>query len=157
MATAVLVPDKGWTMTDDNSEGTESIVNRLLTAIEENDAVSACELIVNGEFTLFELIDEDDEEGQATMTADVEDYQALVAFTNEELAAEFAGAMPDFFSDEEEVPAFLIDGGSLLNQLPEGFGILLNPETEETVILPPDFIERIRLQLDPEDLEDSDE
>ncbi len=159
MATAVRDNRKGWFMTDDDFGVDQSnLIERLRTAIEEVDPATVLDLLREHAFTVFELRDEEGEEDDAaaTLTAEVDDFEAVVAFTSDELAADFAQNIPEVFEGEsEEVPGFHIDGESLLFELPEGFGLLLNPESDGTLILTPDLVASLVAVSDA--LEDDDE
>jgi hypothetical protein len=80
--------------------------------------------------------------------AEVDDFPVLVAFTSEDHAGEFAGAMSDLFDGDEDVPAFVVDGRNLLAHLPEEHGVLINPESDDCHILPPDLVAQVASEID---------
>lgn len=118
----------------------------LFAAIEADDVARIAALFPTQSFTLFDVTEETEEASDdetAALTAEVEDFPVVVAFTSETHAGEFAGAMPDLFETDADVPAFIMDGGNLLAHLPEGFGVLLNPETDDCYVLPPDLVDAV--------------
>lgn len=111
---------------DRNSELSEAITSR--------DAAAVVRLIRARDFMLVKNEAESDSEGTAAMTAEVDDEPMLVAFSGEKQATEFADSMVDEMG-EEGFNAFLVSGESLLEYLPQGFGILLDPETDQCCII----------------------
>jgi hypothetical protein len=79
------------------------------------------------------------------MVLEVDDFPALAAFTSEECAGNFAAANLDLCGDDGTVPGFVVDGQALLEYLPAGYGLILNPETDnECHVLPPNLTEQIK-------------
>lgn len=127
------------------------MLDDLAKALDESDAREAARLIMQQEFTLIELPDESDEEGYAAITAEVDGQPALIAFTSDEHAGVFVGTLPEMEGVEGDVPGFLVDGKELLEYLSEDLALLLNPETDDTYLLDPEFIEEIKEAM--EDIE----
>ena len=119
----------------------------LFDAIEQGDAARVAQMMVPQSFTLLEVADDTSEDEYAALTAEVDDYPLLVAFTSDDCAGEFAGAMPDLFEGDGDVPGFVVVGANLLTHLPDGFGVLLNPETENCCILPPELVDDVAAKL----------
>lgn len=119
------------------------MLDRLAKALDESDAAEAARLIVQQEFTLIELPDESDEEGFAAVTAEVDDQPALIAFTSGDHAGVFVGSVPEMAGDDGDVPGFIVEGKELLQYLSDGLGLLLNPESDDSYFLRPEFIEEI--------------
>ena len=135
------------------SPGAQPSAASLFAAIEADDVARIAASFLTQSFTLFDVTEEtaeasDDE--TAALTAEVEDFPVLVAFTSESHASDFAGAMPDLFETDADVPAFIMHGGNLLAHLPEGFGILLNPESDDCYVLPPDMVDALAAELGEE-------
>lgn len=125
------------------SSSPEPSAASLFAAIEASDAARIADVIVSQFFTLFDVTDDSTEDEFGALTAEMEDVPVLVAFTSEGHAADFAGAMPDLFEADGAVPGFIVDGGTLLTHLPEEFGVLLNPETDDCYFLPPDLVDAV--------------
>lgn len=115
--------------------------NALLgAAIEDEDSDTVLRLIRGGEFTLFEIEEESDDEESAAMTAECDGRMMLVAFSSREAATTFANVMSEEFGDEE-ITGLDIDGENLLVNLPEGLGILLDPESDGCYEIPVELLE----------------
>ena len=46
--------------------------------------------------------------------------------------------MADLFSEDESVDGILVDGAAMLEYMPEGYGLLLDPELEPNSLMAPD-------------------
>ena len=106
----------------------------LITAINDQNASSLRKILLGGEFILISVRDPDDpedEEGIGALTADLDGEEVLVVFSSEQHAGAFVGEMTDMFDESEEVQGFMVEGDALLEYLPEDFGMLLNPESEQ--------------------------
>jgi excinuclease UvrABC helicase subunit UvrB len=86
---------------------------------------------------------EEDEEGSGALTAEIDGEDALVVFTNETLAGQFVKEQEDLFEDSEEVEGLVVDGEALLEYLPEGFGMLIDPEVEESAMIEPELAAQV--------------
>jgi hypothetical protein len=113
--------------------------SKLFAAIDERDAAQVRSLILANEFVLISISDgeDDDDENVGALTAEIGDFDVLVAFTSEENAGVFVGEMGELFEEEEGVDGVVVDGEALLEYLPDGFGLLLNPEVEDASIVDP--------------------
>jgi len=117
---------------------------KLFAAIPERDAEQLRSLIVASEFVLISIGEEDDgEENVAALTAEVGDFDVLVVFTSEQNASHFVGEMGELFEDEEDVEGVVVEGDALLGYLPDGFGLLINPEVEEANVIDPTLVTEI--------------
>jgi len=54
---------------------------------------------------------------------------------------------PDLFDDAENIKGFVVTGQNLVLNLPEGGGVLINPGTDEEQYLPPELVEKVRVEL----------
>ncbi|TWT81002.1 hypothetical protein CA13_24490 [Planctomycetes bacterium CA13] len=114
----------------------ESNNHALDAAIADRDVSKIRTLILGLQFVLINIDDdEEDDESMGALTAEVEEEEVLVAFTSEEHAGQFVEEMGDLFTELDEVQGFIVDGETLLDYLPEEFGLLLNPETDEKQII----------------------
>lgn len=122
----------------------ESDFSQLLAAIADRDAAKLRSLILASEFVLLSVSeDEEDEENVGALTAEIGDFEVLVAFTSEQNAGVFVREMGDLFEDEEGVDGVVVEGEALLEYLPEGFGLLLNPEVEDASVMDPALVTEI--------------
>ena len=123
-------------MSDDPTppdDGLPTVGSGLADAVASRDAAAIREQIVTMEFILISVQEEDDSEddGMGALTADVDDQPALVVFTSERHAERFVSAMADIFEGSDEVQGFLVEGDALLDYLPEDYGLLFDPETDD--------------------------
>ncbi len=145
-------------MGDESPETTntesDDIVSNIVAAIEATDSQKLLQLIVDQQFVLISVsTDEEtdnDDEAMGAITAEVDDYEVLVAFTSEPLAGQFVDAMGDMFDNEDQVQGFIVDGEALLDYLPDDYGLLLNPETEHTALIKPDLAQQVITASDTE-------
>ncbi len=119
----------------------------LVAAISDQDAVAIKSLLASGEFILINVQspeDEDDEDAIGALTAELEDQEVLVVFSSEEHAGIFVTAQSDMFDEDEEVQGFMVEGDLLMDYLPEEFGLLLNPESDDVQLIPADLADELR-------------
>ena len=137
-------------MSEDPSElenaESDAFLSKFAVAIDSVDTKRLLQLIVDQNFVLISVVDDtdgDDDDAMGAITAEVEDFDVLVAFTSEPLAGEFVDAMGDMFGDQDQVQGFIVDGEALLDYLPEDYGLLLNPETEYVALIEPDLAQQV--------------
>ena len=113
--------------------------NTFLDAITDRDAAAIRQEMTGAEFVLISMSDgeDDDDEGSGALTAEIDGHDALVVFTSESLAGDFVQGQEDLFEDSEEVEGLVVDGEALLDYLPEGFGMLIDPEVDEAAMIDP--------------------
>ncbi|QDT07012.1 hypothetical protein K227x_54360 [Rubripirellula lacrimiformis] len=110
---------------------------------ESRNAESIRKAILAGEFVLISVADDEvadeggDDEAYGALTAEIEDFEALVVFTSEEIAGEFVNQQEDLFGEGEEVEGIVVEGNALLEYLPEGYGMLFDPEFEDASVVDP--------------------
>lgn len=119
------------------SDATESLEDKLAAAMESRDAVVVRQLMEDAEFVLLSVSDEedDDEDAANVLSADIDDVEMLVAFTNESAAQKFVGTMDDMYEEDDEIEGYVLDGGALLDYMPPEHGLLLNPESEDSIVV----------------------
>ena len=118
----------------------------LMAALEGGDPEEIARAMLKQEFTLIREWDEDMSEDEfGGMILEVEGFPALVAFTSAECAGNYVATEPDLIGEDETVPGFVVEGASIFENLPEGCGLILNPETDDQChVLSPDFAEQLR-------------
>ncbi len=110
----------------------------LIAAINERDASQLRSLMLAREFVMISISgDEDDNDSVGALTAELGDFEVLVVFTSEQNAGVFVREMGELFENEEEVDGVVVEGDAVLEYLPEGFGMLLNPEIESASLIDP--------------------
>ena len=124
----------------------EVFVSSVTAAIDDRNAKKLFQLIIAQQFVLISVSDEqdaDDEDAMGAITAEVDDYEVLVAFTSEPLASEFIDSMGDMFGEEDHIQGFIVDGDALLEYLPNDYGLLMNPETALTALIEPKLSQQV--------------
>ena len=116
----------------------------IADAAEANDANQAEHIIRSGEFIIFQQIDvesgeieEDDEGNFSVVLAEVDEDLAVVCFSSQDAANNFAKEIVDELPDGRELPSVVMDGNMLLDGLPEDCGLLVNPGTDNESYFPP--------------------
>ncbi len=127
------------------NESTETLESKLTDAVDQRDALLVRQLVNEAEFVLLTLPDEeDDEEGANVFSTDLDGMELLVAFTNEQAAGDFVNSMEDIFEDGEEVEGYVLDGDALLQYMPPEYGLLLNPESDESLVIDLELLELVQ-------------
>ncbi len=123
-----------------------SLEAQLAGAVEERDAVRVRQLIDSAEFVLLTAADEedDDEEGANVFSTELDGMDLLVAFSNEDAAGEFVNSMGDVYEEDEEIEGYVLDGDALLQFMPPGHGLFLNPESDDSLIIDQDLLELVQ-------------
>src|SRR5688500_1441567 len=109
------------------SDGSDSCA-ALFDALAQGNAAEVARLLAEQEVTLIET-PSDAAGAKGAFIAEFNDYPVLVAFTSTDHAATFAAANPDLLGEDGGLPAFVVSGSVLLRYLPEGIGVVLNPQT----------------------------
>ena len=115
-------------------------IANLHNAISNGNVPDIHSKILASEFILLSTskAGEDDDDNVGALTAELEEAEVLVAFTTEENAKTFVDGMADLFSEDESVDGILVDGAAMLEYMPEGYGLLLDPELEPNSLMAPD-------------------
>lgn len=118
--------------------------SQIALAAEEDDAEKAETLIRANEFLVLQMLETDECEGElheeeqfAVLLAEVEDDLAVVCFSDSTSAENFMDQVCDDLAGGQRLPAVLIDGNQLLDELPESIGLLVNPTTGDECYFPP--------------------
>jgi hypothetical protein len=116
----------------------------IADAAEANDATVAENIIRSGEFIIFQQIDlesgeveEDDDGNFSVVLAEVDEDLAVVCFSNQDAANNFAKEIGNDLPEGRELPAVVMDGNMLIDGLPEDCGLLVNPGTDNESYFPP--------------------
>jgi hypothetical protein len=129
------------------SDSAQSTNAKIKAAIEQRDATALKAVLLASEFVLISIIDDSgDEEEAGAMTAEIDDFEALVAFSTETRAGEFVGSMDELFEENEDIEGVVVEGAGMLEYLPEGYGILLDPESEDECVIEPSLAAEICAQ-----------
>ncbi|MEI7458840.1 MAG: hypothetical protein WCK15_05490 [Pirellula sp.] len=116
----------------------ESRLDSLVEAIEAEDKDAIMTWIRGEQFTLVSL--SNDEDSLSAMILETEEFPALVAFMSSEHAEEFVDSIADQI-EGEEVDLFEVSGEDLLTPLAKEFGLLINPESDDAVMIEPALLQ----------------
>jgi len=116
----------------------ESRLDSLVEAIEAEDKEAIMTWIRGEQFTLVSL--SNDEDSLSAMILETEEFPALVAFMSSEHAEEFVDSIADQI-EGEEVDLFEVSGEDLLTPLAKEFGLLINPESDDAVMIEPALLQ----------------
>ena len=137
-----------------NSDDETSRFSVLAEAMSEGDKQAIDRWIRNEQFTLVALAEEDgesEEEGAlSALVVETEEFPAVVAFMSSEDAQRFVDSIADKI-EGESVNLFEVDGDALLQPMSEDFGLLINPESDDAIMIEPRLL---RPDDESEDLED---
>ena len=137
-----------------NSDDETSRFSVLAEAMSEWDKQAIDRWIRNEQFTLVALAEEDgesEEEGAlSALVVETEEFPAVVAFMSSEDAQRFVDSIADQI-EGESVNLFEVDGDALLQPMSEDFGLLINPESDDAIMIEPRLL---RPDDESEDLED---
>ena len=116
----------------------ESRLDSLVEAIEAEDKEAIMTWIRGEQFTLVSL--SNDEDSLSAMILETEEFPALVVFMSSEHAEEFVDSIADQI-EGEEVDLFEVSGEDLLTPLAKEFGLLINPESDDAVMIEPALLQ----------------
>jgi hypothetical protein len=118
----------------------------LQDAVLEGDARLLRQLLLTSEFVLLSTAqsEEDPDLNVGAITAEIEDIEVLIAFTSEKTAGEFVQESGDLFASDESVDGVVVDGEALLEYLPDGFGILMDPESDSAIVIEPGLLRDVK-------------
>ena len=137
-----------------SNEEMGSRLDGLIEAIEAKDKEAIMSWIRGEQFTLVSL--SNDEDSLSAMILETEEFPALVAFLTSEHAEDFVDSIADEI-EGEEVDLFEVSGEDLLGPLAKEFGLLINPESDDAVMIEPALLEHEREDEDGEDGEDGED
>lgn len=116
----------------------DSRLDGLVSAIEAEDKTAILDWIRGEQFTLVSL--SNDEESLSAMILETDEFPALVAFLSSEHAEQFVDSISDQI-EGEEVDLFEVAGEDLLEPLSSEFGLLINPESDDAVMIEPKLLQ----------------
>ena len=115
-------------------------------AVSERDPIQLRSVILANEFVLLSTAtgEEDEDENVGAITAEIGEIEALVVFSSEQAAGHFVHESNDLFGEDEEVDGIVVEGAALLDYLPDGFGILLDAESDEAIVVEPNLMRQVK-------------
>ena len=119
--------------------------SELHSAVSAGDLDKLRETILKREFVLLSTSknEDDEDENVGALTAEIGQFEVLVAFTSESNAEVFVREMSDLFSEDESVDGVVVEGQAMLDYLPEGYGLLIDPELDQTSVMDPQMTSAI--------------
>lgn len=136
-----------------NSDDETSRFSVLAEAMSGGDKQAIDRWIRNEQFTLVALAEDAESEEEGALSAlvvETEEFPAVVAFMSSEDAQRFVDSIADQI-EGESVNLFEVDGDALLQPMSEDFGLLINPESDDAIMIEPRLL---RPDDESEDLED---
>jgi hypothetical protein len=121
----------------ESDDDVEARLEGLVEAIDADDKAAVLEWIQGEQFTLVSLGTEDD--SLSAMIVETDEFPALIAFLSSEHAEQFVDSIADQI-EEDEVDLFEVSGADLLAPLSEEFGLLINPESDDPVMIEPSML-----------------
>ena len=121
-----------------------SLNESIHEAVAERDAGQLKSLIISCEFTILSSSVDDEDQNVGAFIAEIDTIEALIVFSTDAIARSFVEGMKDPTGEDESIDGILIDGPSLLDYLPDDYGILLDAESENALIIEPDLIREIK-------------
>ena len=138
------------------SDGGNSRLAGLIAAMEKEDRAAIDQWIRSETFTLVALAaEEGDEDALAALVVETEEFPAVVAFLDTESASQFVDSIADQI-EGDSVDLFEVDGDALLRPMSEEFGLIINPESEESIMIDPDLLHDFN-ESDDDSEEEADE
>ena len=117
----------------------------LIQAIDDGNASDIATFFHQRDVILAENPEESGDGGRAAMIAEVDGFAAVVAFTSTDHARTFAEEVPEVLDEEGGLRTFEVSGADFLLGLDDEFGVMLNPESEDNIVLPPDLVQKVKL------------
>ena len=121
-----------------------SLNESIHEAVAERDAGQLKSLIISGEFTILSSSVDDEDQNVGAFIAEIDTIEALIVFSTDSIARSFVEGIKDPTVEDESIDGILIDGPSLLEYLPDDYGVLLDAESEHALIIEPDLIREIK-------------
>jgi len=130
----------------------------FLVAMSNDDQAEIIRLFPVSEFYLLEIEeegsenDEEDNDGDldeastSALTAEVDDFVALVAFTSSAHVEAFCDES-ELFDEDEPIPCLVMKGTEIIDLLPDELGILFNPESEDAFVFSPEVFRSFKTQM----------
>ena len=117
-----------------------------LDAASQGDASQLRSLLVDSELLLLSTSGSDEgEDGDlGAIVAEIEDTEVLVVFTTEQAARDFVAENGELFEEDEEVDAIVVEGKALIDYLPDEYGILFDPVSDDSILIEPDLVREVK-------------
>jgi hypothetical protein len=119
-----------------SSDSNDNRLGVLIQAITNDDVQAIEQWVMEGRFFCIGLDDQD--ESVSALIVETEEFPALVAFTSADSAKAFAESIVD--EVEDEMVQLEVDGQSLIQLMSDELGLLINPESEDEVMLEPGLL-----------------
>jgi len=122
----------------------EALHESLLHALDENRLEEAASILRG--FNLWMVSAPGTDEYQP-LVANLEELDALVVFTSQDFVQQFAAAAPEVAQPDGSISSFAVDGPNVFAQLQGDIGLLVNPETDNALLLDADCVKAIQARL----------
>lgn len=104
----------------------------LLKHLGEDNFEAAAPLL---QFMHLWLVNVSSDDSHQPLCAEVDDQPAMVVFTSLEKSQLLANAAPDLLDEQGALPCFSVEGQAVLERMPTDMSLLVNPESEDPLLL----------------------
>lgn len=131
----------------------------FLAAMNNDDQGEIIRLFPTTEFFVIDMGGEESSDNQggddsvegeevisSALTAEMDDYVALIAFTSSELVENFCDES-ELFEPDSSIPCLIMTGAEIIEWLPGEMGILFNPESEDAFVFSPDVFQSYKSEM----------
>jgi hypothetical protein len=140
-------------MTD--AEHTQEFDAELLRyAIETENTSQILDSIGDYEFLLLEMGDEPDDDEPTILVLSDGDDRAVAVFSTEDSALEVANALCE--DERQEIPAFSLDGASIILTIPDDHGLMIDGPGEDCLLIEAPLVAEIKELLDADPAADAE-
>lgn len=122
----------------------EALHESLLNALDENHLEKVASILRG--FNLWMVAAPGSDEFQP-LVANLDALDALVVFTSQDFAQQFAAAAPELAQPDGSLSSFAVDGPNVFAQLQGDLGLLVNPETDTAQLLDAQSVKAIQAHL----------
>ncbi len=122
----------------------EALHASLLRALDESRLEDAASILRGFNLWMVSAPGSDEYE---PLIANLDELDALVVFTSQDFVREFAAATPELAEPDGSIGSFAVDGPNVFAQLQGEIGLLVNPESDNALLLDAECVEAIQAHL----------
>ena len=121
-----------------------SLCESIHNAVAERDIPTIHSLFAKSEFILLSSSRDEEDQHDGAFVAEIEEMQMLLVFTENAKAHQFVDKAGHSISANEEVDGIYIEGLALIDYLPSEFGILLDAECNNALIIERELMQTVK-------------
>lgn len=130
--------------TGETLNNSENSLQAIVDALSNDDQQEIARLIPEHTFFLIDIGSDEDEAN--ALALEVDDYQALAVFLSQTHVQIFVD-QGELFEEGEDVNCFCWTGREIFEIIPEGLGILYNPDSDDCFVMDPEVVASFREQI----------